>query len=74
MYLDETTKAEQLRMEEENKEQRQREIDIMWRKYTEEKSEEKKQVILQLAEAADLRGQRGKKRGKRGGGGKKKKK
>jgi len=27
----------------------------MWKKYTEEKSEEKKQIILQLAEAAEIR-------------------
>ena len=36
MYLTEQTKKEQDRMEEENKEHREREIDAMWKKYTEE--------------------------------------
>ena len=61
-------------MEEENKEQRQREIDAMWKKYTEENVEEKKQILLQLQEAAEIRATRGKRRGKKRGGGKKKKK
>ena len=60
-------------MEEENKEHREREIDAEWKKYTEEQSEIKKQVILQLAEAAELRNSRGKRRGKKRGGKKKKK-
>ena len=60
-------------MEEENKEHREREIDAQWKKYTEEQSEIKKQVILQLAEAAEIRNARGKRRGKRKGGKKKKK-
>ena len=36
MYLDEQTKREQNRMEEENKEHREREIDLQWKKFTEE--------------------------------------
>ena len=61
-------------MEEENKEHREREIDAQWKKYTEEQAELKKQVILQLAEAAEIRNTRGKRRGKARKGGKKKKK
>ena len=61
-------------MEEENKEHRQREIDTQWKKYFEEQAEEKKQIILQLAEAAELRNTRGKRRGKKRGGKKGKKK
>jgi len=33
-------------MEEENKEHREREIDVMWKKYAEEQADVKKQVIL----------------------------
>ena len=46
MYLIEQTKKEQDRMEEENKEHREREIDVMWKKYAEEQADIKKQVIL----------------------------
>ena len=73
LYLDESTKREQARMEEENKEHREREIDLQWKKYAEEMAEEKKQLILQLAESAELRNTKGKRRGKRKGKGKKKK-
>ena len=74
LYLNQATKREANRMEEENKEHREREIDTMWKKYQEEQAEIKKQVILQLAEAAEIRGARGKRRGKRKGGKKKGKK
>ena len=74
LYLNQATKREANLMEEENKEHREREIDTMWKKYQEEQAEIKKQVILQLAEAAEIRGARGKRRGKRKGGKKKGKK
>ena len=60
-------------MEEEAKDNQQREIDKMWRAMQMEEAEEKKRTIAQLMEAAEIRGTRGKKK-KKGRGGKKKKK
>lgn len=71
-YLERETDHEQRRMEEEAKSTREREIDKMWKAMQLEESEEKKRIIAQLMEAADIRGTRGKKKKKRGG--KKKKK
>lgn len=73
-YLESETRVEQSNMEEEAKETREREINKMWRAHLLEDAEEKKRTILQLMEAAEIRGTRGKKK-KRGGkkGGKKKK-
>lgn len=59
-------------MEEEAKFTYEREIDKMWKAMLLEETEEKKRTILQLMEAAEIRGTRGKKKKKRGG--KKKKK
>ena len=55
-YLKLETKAEQLRMEEEAREHREREIDATWKKYLQEAATEKVQLINQLMEAAQLRG------------------
>ena len=66
LYLQEETKIEQYRMEEEAKEFREREIDATWKKYLAEATTEKQQLILQLMEAATLRSQ-GKKKGKKRG-------
>ena len=71
-YLEEETKNEQFRMEEEAKSTREREIDKMWKAMQVENAEEKKRLIAQLMEAAEIRASRGKKKKKRGG--KKKKK
>ena len=73
LYLERETRNEQVRMEEEAKDNQQREIDKMWRAMQIEEAEEKKRTILQLMEAAEIRGSRGKKK-KKGRGGKKKKK
>ena len=73
IYLKEETKNEQVRMEDEAKEHREREIDETWKKYMAEAQTEKQQLILQLMEAAQIRSQ-GKKGKKRGGKGGKKKK
>ena len=73
LYLERETRNEQLRMEEEAKDNQQREIDKMWKAMQMEEAEEKKRTIAQLMEAAEIRGSRGKKK-KKGRGGKKKKK
>ena len=54
-------------MEEEAKSTHTREIEKMWKAMTMENAEEKKRVILQLMEAAEIRASRGKKKKKRGG-------
>ena len=72
LYLEQDTRREQARMEEEAKDQRSREIDRIWKAMQAEDAEEKQRLILQLMEAAEIRGSRGKKKKKRGG--KKKKK
>lgn len=72
-YLERMTAIESSRMEEEAKESHEREIDKMWKAMLLEDSEEKKRIISQLMEAAEIRGTKGKKK-KRGGKGKKKKK
>ena len=59
-------------MEEEARWTREREIDKMWKAMEQEDAEEKKRMIIQLMEAAVIRGTRGKK--KKGRGGKKGKK
>ena len=72
-YLERETADESARMEEEAKSTREREIDKVWKAMMLEDSEEKKRIISQLMEAAEIRGSKGKKRkGKKGG--KKKKK
>jgi len=53
-------------MEEEAKSTREREIDKMWKAMMMEDGEEKKRIISQLMEAAEIRGAKGKKK-KRGG-------
>ena len=73
LYLKQGTADEQLKMEDETKETREREIDQQWTKYKTEMEEEKKNTILQLMEAAEIRGTRGKKGRKGKGKGKKKK-
>ena len=60
-------------MEEDAKGNHEREIDKMWKAMQLEDAEEKKRVISQLMEAAEIRGTKGKKK-KRGGKGKKGKK
>lgn len=45
MYLKLETKREQLRMEEEAREHREREIDSTWKKYLQEAATEKVQLI-----------------------------
>ena len=74
-YLERETANEQLRMEEDAKATREREIDKMWKAMMLEDAEEKKRVISQLMEAAEIRGSKGKKkkRGGKKGKGKKKK-
>lgn len=72
-YLERETAIEQGRMEEETRGTREREIDKMWRAMQLEDAEEKKRIISQLMEAAEIRGTKGKKK-KRGGKGKKGKK
>ena len=54
-------------MEEEAKSTRKREIDKMWKAMQVENAEEKKRLIAQLMEAAEIRASRGKKKKKRGG-------
>ena len=53
-------------MEEDARSTREREIDKMWKAMMLEDAEEKKRVIAQLMEAAEIRGSKGKKK-KRGG-------
>ena len=72
-YLEKETRVEQANMEEEAKSTREREIDKMWKAMQLEDAEEKKRTILQLMEAADIRGTKGKKKKGRKGKGKKKK-
>lgn len=69
-YLEEYTEEEQERMEEEAKDLREREIDEQWKKYMAEERIERENMMIQLAEAAAMRGARGKKKGKKGGKGK----
>ena len=66
-YLEQETAIEQRRMEEEAKSTREREIDKMWKAMMTEDAEEKKRLISQLMESAEIRGSRGKKKKKRGG-------
>lgn len=66
-YLEQETAIEQRRMEEEAKSTREREIDKMWKAMMAEDAEEKKRLISQLMESAEIRGSRGKKKKKRGG-------
>lgn len=68
MYLDEATKAEQKRMEEENKEDRQRKIDEKWREYVAEAANVKLDVIKQLNDAAEMRGSKKGRKGRKGKG------
>jgi hypothetical protein len=72
-YLNEATKKEADRMEEDAFEQKQKEINEEWRKKKLDMELVRQQLIQQLTEAAIIRGSKGKKRGKRGGGKKKKK-
>lgn len=71
LYLEEQSKKEQARIEEENKEMRDAELDEEWKKYLQESEVQKMQMIQQLEEAARIRQERGMKRKK--GMGKKKK-
>lgn len=72
LYLEEHSRKEQDRFEEEAKALRDEELDEQWRKYLLEAEIEKNQLIMQLEEAAKIRQEKGKK--KRRKGGKKKKK
>ena len=72
-YLERETAAEQSRMEEDARSTREREIDKMWKAMQLEDEEEKKRVISQLMEAAEIRGTKGKKKKRGGKKGKKKK-
>lgn len=65
-YLKEQTVGEQTRMTEEAKEQRRREIDKFWKSRMQDQNEDKKQTILQLMEAAQIRAELGKKKKRRG--------
>jgi predicted flavoprotein YhiN len=67
MFLDERSKNEQQRMEEEIKETREAELNEKWKKFMLETEIEKQQIIEQLTEAAVLRGTKGKgkKKGKK---------
>ena len=71
--LKDETKAEAKRMEVEQKELRETEIEQKWKKFVVESEIEKQLTIQQLIELAEIRG-KGKKGKKRGGGVKKKKK
>ena len=71
--LKDETKAEAKRMEVEQKELRETEIEQKWKKFVVESEIEKQLTIQQLIELAEIRG-KGKKGKQRGGGGKKKKK
>jgi len=72
LYLEEQSRREQERMEEEARELREKEIDEQWRKHLLDSEIEKQQLIQQLEEAAKMRAEKGKKKGKKGMGGKKK--
>ena len=72
-YLERETAIESNRMEEEAKSNREREIDKMWKAMQIEDAEEKKRIISQLMEAAEIRGSKGKKKKRGGKKGKKKK-
>ena len=72
-YLEKEAMNEQVRMEEEAKITREREIDKIWRAMMIEDEEEKKRVISQLMEGAEIRGSKGKKKKRGGKKGKKKK-
>ena len=72
-YLEKEAMNEQIRMEEEAKITREREIDKIWRAMMIEDEEEKKRVISQLMEGAEIRGSKGKKKKRGGKKGKKKK-
>ena len=71
-YLERETATEQIRMEDDAKTTREREIDKIWKAMLIDDEVEKKRVIEQLIEAAGIRGSKGK--GKKRGGKKKKKK
>ena len=73
VYLSKQTKLDKVRMEEEAYDQKQKEVDEMWRKKRLDYKIERNQLIDQLTEAAIIRASRGKRKGKRGGGKKKKK-
>ncbi len=72
-YLEKETKKQQLRMEDEAKSTREREIDKMWKAMMAEDEEDKKRMIQQLMESAVIRGSKGKKKKRGGKKGKKKK-
>lgn len=72
-YLERETARQQAKMEEEAKETRSREIEKQWKAIMLEDEEEKKRQILQLMEAAEIRGSRSKKKKRGGKKGKKKK-
>lgn len=71
LYMQQNSKKEQERMEDEAREIRETELNEKWKKFMYETEIEKQQVIQQLMEAAILRNTKKKKKGK---GGKKKKK
>ena len=73
LYLEEQSRNEQERMEDEARELRELEMDEQWRKYLLDSEIDKQQLIQQLEEAAKIRAEKGKGR-RRGMGGKKKKK
>lgn len=72
-YLEKETNRQMMKMEEEAKETRSREIEKQWKAIMLEDEEEKKRQILQLMEAAEIRGSRSKKKKRGGKKGKKKK-
>jgi len=67
LYLQENSKKEQDRMEEEAREIREAELNEKWKKFMLETEIEKQQIIQQLQEAAVLRQSKGKgkKKGKK---------
>lgn len=64
-YLLCNAKGQQDRMEEESKEIREAELEEKWQKHVLETNIEKQQLIMQLMEAATLRGKGGKKKKKK---------
>ena len=71
LFLQEQSNKEQMRMEEEQGEIREIDLNEKWKKYMLETELEKQQIITQLTEAAILRQTKGKKKKGKGKGKKK---
>ncbi len=66
LYLEEQSKKEQNKFEEEAKDLREDELDEQWRKFLLDAEVEKQQLIQQLEEAAKIRSEKGMKKKRRG--------